>query len=199
MADGGITTALIISAVLAAGTAAVSYSEARTANARAVKAAGERNKQLGAVYAAEGAQVSKKHEREQRRISIERHLATESLAASVANSGLITTSGSATLMQDSIGANFGQAALELTQESNAQQKAAASNLNMAVSDTYNTMAMNYKNPLMQGFQSGSQTFSLAFGTYASAASLGGVGSTTTSGLQPTSLGLRSANYGGGMA
>jgi hypothetical protein len=173
--DGGVTAALIISSIVAASAAAVSYSEAKSANRRAVKAAEDRNAQLDKVYAAESAQLSKKAEREQRRLNIERHLATESLAASVASSGIITTAGSAALMSDMADANYGQAARELTQESNAQQQAAVSNLGMAQMDTYNTMAMNYRNPLMEGFQTGSQTFSLVFGTYASAASLAGTG------------------------
>ncbi len=188
--DGGLTAALIISTVLAAGTAAISYEEAKSANKRAVKAAEERNQQLEGVYAAESAQLSKKQEREQRRLSVERHLATESLAASVASSGLITTSGSAAVGQDLIDANYGQAAKELNQEANAQQRAATSNLGMAQMDTYNTMAMNYRNPMMEGFQTGSQTFSLVFGTYASAASLAGTGtSAANSGINPAAYGV----------
>ena len=183
MADGGLTAALIISSIIGTAAAAISYDEARSANKRAVKAAEERNQQLEGVYAAESAQLSKKAEREQRRLGIERHLATESLAASVASSGIVTTSGSAAVGQNLIDANYGQAAREMTQESNAQQLAAVSNLGMAQMDTYNTMAMNFRNPLLEGFQSGSQTFSLVFGTYASAASLAGTGTSaaTTAG------------------
>jgi hypothetical protein len=195
--DGGLTAALIISSLAAASAAAVSYSEAKSANKRAVKAAEDRNQQLDSVYAAESAQVSKKQEREQRRISIERHLATESLAASVASSGLITTSGSAAVGQDLIDTNYGQAAKELNQEANAQQRAATSNLGMAQMDTYNTMAMSYRNPMMEGFQTGSQTFSLVFGTYASAASLAGTGASAAGTATTASTPSGAYGYVGG--
>ena len=180
MADPtGITYALIISSIVAGAGAAVSYSEARTANRRAVAAAEQRNEQLKDVYAAEGAQQSKKAQREQRRLAIERHMAQDSLAASVASSGIITTTGSAATGAELIGANYGQAAAELAGEAQAQQRAGMMNFKMAQSDTYNTLAQNYRNPLMEGFQTGASLFSMTMGTFASGYQLANMGSAPT--------------------
>ncbi len=167
MADGGITTFLIISSVLSAAAAGVSYVSAVDANKRAAKAADDRDRQLQAQYDAQAAGESKKQQSQQRKMSYERHLKNEQVQASMASAGLVTTTGSAAALQSSVDSSYRVAQLESAAQSTTNQKILYTNLQGGMAETNTAYQSAITNPLLDslttGLQVGSAMMSIGSG------------------------------------
>ena len=157
MADGGLTAFLIIGTVLTAAAAGVSYVSAVQANRQAAEAADERDRQLMAQYDAQAAGESKKQESQQRRLSYERHLKNEQVAASMASAGVVTTTGSAAALQSSVDQSYRVAQLESAAQSSTNQQVLYNNLLGGMAETNAAYVSSLSNPLLDSLTTGLQT------------------------------------------
>lgn len=157
MADP-ITPILIISAIVGVAAAGVSYYNAMETNKRAQRAADERNDALQRQYDAQSAGESKKAQAQQRRLSYERHLKAETVAASMASAGVVTTTGSAAALQTSVDQSYRVAAAEAASQATGNQQVLLNNLGTGFAETNFQLQSTLMNPLLEGFSSGLSAF-----------------------------------------
>ena len=151
------TTFLVIAAVMSVAAAGVSYYSAVQANKKAEKAADERNDQLRAQYDAQAAGESKKFEAKQRRLSYERHLKSESVAASMASAGIVTTTGSAGALKASVDNSYRVAQLESADQQDMTQNVLYNNLLGGMAETNQAYQSAIQNPLLTSLTTGLKT------------------------------------------
>jgi hypothetical protein len=150
----GITTAIVMSLVIGATSAYMSYAETQAANERAVTAGINRNLAMEDSYNADQTASMITTERETSKMAYEKHRKREAIAASMASAGVGTSQGSAGIFSKDVGERYNMAAGRVGEDATRANRLGYQNLVAGQTSNWDAVLAAQRNPMFAAATAG---------------------------------------------